>query len=83
MVEARGAFGELIVLTRFDAASVEEIEFIASSPDMVAFLLRLLDEALCKIRDLRGEPAPRRQVEQRGQPAATDVKNFAAGWPRC
>ncbi|RWP88343.1 MAG: hypothetical protein EOR12_16655 [Mesorhizobium sp.] len=77
-VEVRGEMGELLVLLRFDAATVDEIDFVCSAPDTVAFLLRLLDEAFGKIRDLRGEPAPRRHVEQRGQPAASDVKNFAA-----
>lgn len=77
-VEARGEMGERLVLLRFDAATVDEIDFVCSAPDTVAFLLHLLDQAFGKIRDLRGEPAPRRQAEQRGEPAASDVKNFAA-----
>lgn len=77
-VEARGEMGELLVLARFDAATVDEISFICDAPDHVRFLLRLVDAAFLEIRALRGLPAPRRQAEQRGEPAASDVKNFAA-----
>lgn len=78
LIEARGEMGELLVLARFDAASVDEIAFAAEAPDMVRFLLRLLDSAFDEIRALRGLPAPRRQVEQRGEPAASQSKDFAA-----
>jgi len=77
-VEARGDMGELFVLARFDTATVAEIDFICTAPETVAFLLRLLEEAFREIRALRGLPAARNQGDRRGEPAATDVKNFAA-----
>ncbi|WP_421912750.1 hypothetical protein [Mesorhizobium sp.] len=78
LIEARGEMGELLVLARFDAASVDEIAFAADAPDTVRFLLRLLDKAFGEVRALRGLPAQRQQVEPRGEPAASKAKDFAA-----
>ncbi|RWC25889.1 MAG: hypothetical protein EOS27_26930 [Mesorhizobium sp.] len=75
-VEARGEMGELLVLLRFDAASVDEIDFVCNAPDTVRFLLRLLDGAFREIRRLAGKPPHRNQAA--GEPAASDAKNFAA-----
>lgn len=77
-VESRGEMGELFVLARFDEATVDEIDFVTDAPDTVRFLLRLLDAAFREVRQLRGLPEPRRQNEQRGEPAAGEAKNFAA-----
>lgn len=77
-VESRGEMGELFVLARFDEATIDEIAFVTDAPDTVRFLLRLLDDAFEKIRQLRGLPEPRRADQQRGEPMARDVKNFAA-----
>ncbi|RWO90906.1 hypothetical protein [Mesorhizobium sp.] len=79
-VEVRGEMpGEVFVLARFDAAAtVDEINFVCNAPDTIHFLLRLLDAAFFEIRALRGLPEPRRPAEQRGEPMARDVKNFAA-----
>ncbi|WP_136617043.1 MULTISPECIES: hypothetical protein [Mesorhizobium] len=75
-VEARGEMGELLVLLRFDAASVDEIDFVCNAPDTTKFLLRLLDDSFREIRKLSGKPPHRNQAA--GEPAASDVKNFAA-----
>lgn len=77
-VESRGEMGELFVLARFDEATVDEIDFICNAPDTVTFLLRLLDAAFFKIRQLSGLPEPRQTNEPAGEPMATNVKNFAA-----
>ncbi|MER9164382.1 hypothetical protein [Mesorhizobium sp. M0715] len=75
-LEARGEMGELPVLARFDEATVDEIDFVCNAPDTVRFLLRLLTNAFDTIRDLKGLP-PHRNAPA-GEPAASDVKNFAA-----
>jgi hypothetical protein len=75
-IEARGEMGELFVMLRFDAATPDEIAFVCNVPDTVRFLLRLLDEAFGTIRALRGEP-PRRNAAK-GEPAASESKNYAA-----
>ncbi|RVD15430.1 MAG: hypothetical protein EOS73_32070 [Mesorhizobium sp.] len=75
-VEARGEMGERMVLLRFDAATVDEIDFVCSAPDTVAFLLRLLDDSFREIRRLAGKPPHRNQAA--GEAAASDEKNFAA-----
>ncbi|CDX49197.1 conserved hypothetical protein [Mesorhizobium plurifarium] len=75
LVETRGAMGELFVLARFDAAATaEEIRFVTEAPDMVSFLLGLLDVSFRTIRTLKGSPAEGNQAA--GEPAAH--KNFAA-----
>lgn len=58
LIEARGAYGEVVVLARFDAAGADEQAFAADAPDMVAFLLRLLDAAFAAIRARNGRTAP-------------------------
>ncbi|TIX71135.1 MAG: hypothetical protein E5V25_08835, partial [Mesorhizobium sp.] len=69
-VESRGDMpGEVFVLARFDEATIDEIAFVTDAPDMVRFLLRLLDAAFREIRQLRGLPEPKRAPEQRGEPA--------------
>jgi len=72
-IEARGEMpGEVFVLARFsDAATVDEVTFACDAPVTVRFLLKLLDEAFTKIRELRGESAAE-------QPAMHEPKNFAA-----
>ncbi|MBZ9985686.1 hypothetical protein LB572_01100 [Mesorhizobium sp. BH1-1-5] len=73
-IEIRGAMGELFVLARFDpGATNEEMAFATDAPDMVRFLLRLLDGSFQTIRKLKGVP-PANQAA--GEPAAH--KNFAA-----
>lgn len=65
-LEGRGEMGELLVLARFDAASVDEIDFACNAPDTVGFLLRLLDAAFGQIRALKGQsepPPPRREKD--------------------
>ncbi|RUU29745.1 hypothetical protein [Mesorhizobium sp. M6A.T.Ce.TU.016.01.1.1] len=75
-IEFTGEMGELLVLARFgDDASVDEVAFAADAPDMVGFLLRLLDASFGEIRQMR---EPRRHNHPAGQPMAHDVKNFAA-----
>jgi hypothetical protein len=67
LIEARGAYGELLVLARFDAASADEQAFAADAPGMVSFLLRLLDAP-----SLRSAPATatvsRRRAAKRTMP---------------
>jgi hypothetical protein len=78
-VEVRGEMGEVFVMANFtSAATVDEIEFVCNAPEHVGFLLRLLTGAFREIRALRGLPSSRQQVAERGEPAASDVKNFAA-----
>ncbi|TPN79978.1 hypothetical protein [Mesorhizobium sp. B1-1-2] len=90
LLEARGEMGELLVLARFEpVASADEIAFACEAPDTVRFLLRLLDEAFAKIRELSsasraaGAPAgralPRSGVRPAaGPPEASNPRNFAA-----
>lgn len=60
-IEARGEMGELLVLARFHpGATMDEIAFAVDAPDMVRFLLRLLDQAFREIRALRAPPLERR-----------------------
>ncbi|TIX73964.1 MAG: hypothetical protein E5V25_04070 [Mesorhizobium sp.] len=78
-IEMRGEMGELFVLARFDAlATVDEIAFATDAPDMVRFLLGLVDKAFAEIRALQRLPEQRRHDQQRGAPAAREAKNFAA-----
>jgi hypothetical protein len=73
-IEIRGAMGELFVLARFDpGATNEEMTFATDAPDMVRFLLRLLDNSFQTIRKLKGTTAANQAA---GEPAAN--KNFAA-----
>ncbi|WP_192384757.1 hypothetical protein [Mesorhizobium silamurunense] len=76
LIEARADFGEIVMLARFsEHASPDEVAFAADAPDTVRFLLKLLDEAFARIRTLRPELQRNPTV---GEPAARDVKNFAA-----
>lgn len=69
LIEARGAYGELLVLARFEAATADEQAFAADAPAMVSFLLRLLDAAFAEIRARNGHAEP---------PPAPRQKNYAA-----
>ncbi len=72
-VEAKTRNGELNEVARFHpGAQPEEIDFVVSAPEMVAFLLRLVDRA---IQSARGN-----QRSQRHQPrrAPKREKDFAA-----
>lgn len=54
-VEAKTRNGELNEIARFHAgAQPEEIDFIVSAPEMVAFLLKLVDRAISKARQTSG-----------------------------
>lgn len=76
-IETRGEMGELFVLARFDAlATVDEIAFAADAPDMVRFLLGLLDKAFREIRGLRGSSASRAD----GAPAGRASPDARSGW---
>lgn len=77
-VESRGEMGELFVLARFDEATVDEIDFICNAPDTLRFMVRLFDAACFTIRQLKGLPEPRQHDQERGEPMASDFKNFAA-----
>jgi len=69
-IETRGAMGELFVLARFDPlAAVEEIDFACDAPDVVAFLLRLLDAAFAEVRRLKDVPT---------EPPRNTGKDYAA-----
>jgi hypothetical protein len=70
LIEARGAYGELLVLARFDAASADEQAFAADAPGMVSFLLRLLDAAFAEIRARNGHGEPPRAAKRTMPPNA-------------
>lgn len=66
-VEAKTRNGELNEVARFHpGAQPEEIDFIVSAPEMVAFLLRLVDRAIVAMR-----PAAPKQSKQRKPPDYT------------
>ncbi len=50
MIVGEDEHGALITLMRCDAATFEEVEFMAASPAMVGFLLALLDRAIEALR---------------------------------
>lgn len=59
-VEAKTRNGELNEIARFHPGALpEEADFIASAPEMVAFLLRLVDRAISKARQASGKEQPR------------------------
>ncbi|KAB2764775.1 hypothetical protein F9L00_03550 [Brucella anthropi] len=67
-VEARTEMGELNEIARFHPGALpEEIDFVVGAPEMVAFLLRLVDRAIAKAR----KDAPRQQKQNK-------PKDFAA-----
>jgi len=69
-VEARGPMGELWPVARFHAgASTDEMQFAASAPSTVRFLLGLVDRAIDKLR-----PAPPLDDRPREEPP----KDYAA-----
>jgi hypothetical protein len=71
-IEARGPMGELFPVLRFAAgASDDEIMIVADLPETLAFLLKLIDRAIEKLK-------PPRQGEERGEAASSDPKNYAA-----
>jgi hypothetical protein len=71
-IEARGPMGELLPVLRFDpGASDDEIMIVADLPETLAFLLKLIDRAIEKLK-------PPRQGEERGEAASSDPKNYAA-----
>jgi hypothetical protein len=76
LIEARGAYGELMVLARFDAATVDEQAFAADAPDMVAFLLRLLDAAFREIRAQKGSSEPPRREKDYAAECAMKCGEF-------
>lgn len=78
-VEARGPMGELLPVLRFDPkATVEEMGFVTDAPATVRFLLRLLDRAMKRLREI--DPALHqrdRRGAAKGEPQA-QPKDFAA-----
>ncbi|WP_433762034.1 hypothetical protein [Brucella anthropi] len=67
-VEAKTELGELNEIARFHPGALpEEIDFVVGAPEMVAFLLRLVDRAIAKARS----DAPRQQKQNK-------PKDFAA-----
>ena len=67
-LEAKTTNGELNEIARFHPGALpEEIDFLANAPDMIIFLLRLVDRAIAKAR----KDAPR-------QEKASKAKDFAA-----
>lgn len=68
-VEARTRHGELNKIATFHPGALpEEIDFLVSAPDMVTFLLCLVDRAIAKARNGRSH----------GQNKASTAKDFAA-----
>jgi hypothetical protein len=69
-VEARTNVGELNEIARFHPGALpEEIDFVVGAPEMVAFLLRLVDRAIAKAR----RDAPRQQSQNRRDDFARDA----------
>lgn len=67
-LEAKTSNGELNEIARFHPGALpEEIDFLANAPDMVVFLLRLVDRAIAKAR----KDAPRQEKSNK-------AKDFAA-----
>lgn len=70
-VEAAGAFSERVVLLRFDSAATnEEKQFVADAPDMVRFLLGLVERAIERLK-----PKPENAA---ADTVADERKNYAA-----
>lgn len=71
-IEAAGPMGELLSVARFHAgASDDEITFACEAPELVAFLLGLVDRAIERMRPKPDTSPPI------GEPQA-EPKNFAA-----
>lgn len=69
-VEARTAIGELNEIARFHPGALpEEIDFVVGAPEMVAFLLRLVDRAIAKAR----KDAPRKKNQNRNKDFAAEA----------
>ncbi|UGQ24177.1 hypothetical protein [Brucella anthropi] len=69
-LEAKTTNGELNEIARFHPGALpEEIDFLANAPDMVVFLLRLVDRAIAKAR----RDAPRQQSQYRRDDFARDA----------
>lgn len=69
-VEAKTPVGELNEIARFHPGALpEEIDFVVGAPEMVAFLLRLVDRAIAKAR----KDAPRQQSHSRRDDFARDA----------
>lgn len=79
-IEARGPMGELMPVCRFDAmATPDEMGFVTDAPATVRFLLRLLDRAWARLREV--DPALRERRHQRDEPRGepqAGPKDFAA-----
>lgn len=77
-VEARGPMGELLPVCRFDpGATPEEMGFVVGAPETVRFLLRLLDRAWARLREL--DPDLRQRQQQRGEAGLQGkAKDYAA-----
>ncbi|KAB2781250.1 hypothetical protein F9K99_08585 [Brucella anthropi] len=69
-LEAKTANGELNEIARFHPGALpEEIDFLANAPDMMIFLLCLVDRAIAKAR----KDAPRQQSQNRRDDLARDA----------
>lgn len=69
-VEARTGMGELNEIARFHPGALpEEIDFVVGAPEMVAFLLRLVDRAIAKAR----RDAPHQQNQSRRKDFAAEA----------
>lgn len=69
-LEAKTTNGELNEIARFHPGALpEEIDFLANAPDMIIFLLRLVDRAIAKAR----KEAPRQQNQNRRDDFARDA----------
>lgn len=69
-VEARTSAGELNEIARFHPGALpEEIDFVVGAPEMVAFLLRLVDRAIAKAR----RDAPRQQSHSKRRDFAAEA----------
>ncbi|KAB2681782.1 hypothetical protein [Brucella tritici] len=69
-VEARTSVGELNEIARFHPGALpEEIDFVVGAPEMVAFLLRLVDRAIAKAR----KEAPRQQNHSKRKDFAAEA----------
>ncbi len=68
-VEARTEHGELLPIARFHAgATFDEMMFICAAPDMVAFLLNLVDRAIDRARAQKAASPPVQRVGQGAPP---------------
>jgi hypothetical protein len=76
-IEATGPMGELSEVATFHPdASTEEMQFAASAPQHVRFLLGLIDRAITKARG--GKPQPPEPEKQRKDYAAEAAMKCAA-----